>query len=48
MPDIKPAPPDDFELRVVVWETRYVRSNKSTDMQVACNFIGFESIQARA
>ena len=48
MPDIKPAPADEFELRVCVWETRYICANKSTDMQCAVNFIGYESIQSQS
>jgi len=53
MPDIKPPKPEEFELRVVVWETRNVPIKTATtsgeqklDMIVACNFIGYESIQA--
>ena len=53
MVDIKPPPPEGFELRVVVWETRNVPLHAKAiegkvDMQVSCNFIGWESIAGTA
>ena len=49
MIDIKPPPPEEFELRVVVWQCREVPktgSGDKVDMKVKCNFIGYESIQS--
>jgi hypothetical protein len=51
MMDIKPPPPEEFELRVIVWKTKDVpMKNKDgdskVDMKVCCNFIGYESVQS--
>jgi hypothetical protein len=51
MIDIKPPPPEEFELRVIVWNTKDVpMKNKDgdskVDMKVKCNFIGYESVQS--
>jgi len=53
MMDIKPPPPEEFELRVIVWKTKDVpMKNKDgdskVDMKVCCNFIGYESVQSEA
>ena len=49
--DIKPPPPEQFELRVVVWQTKDVpmrnhEGDTRVDMQVKVNFIGYESVQS--
>jgi hypothetical protein len=51
MIDIKPPPPEEFELRVIVWNTKNVpMRNKDgetkVDMKVKVNFIGYESVQS--
>jgi len=49
--DIKPPPPEQFELRVIVWKTEDVPmktkdGESKVDMKVAVNFIGYESVQS--
>jgi hypothetical protein len=49
--DIKPPPPEEFELRVIVWKTDDVPmktkdGESKVDMKVKVNFIGYESVQS--
>lgn len=51
MIDIKPPPPEEFELRVIVWKTEDVPmrtkdGESKVDMKVKVNFIGYESVQS--
>jgi len=51
--DIKPPPPEEFELRVIVWKTEDVPmktkdGESKVDMKVKVNFIGYESVQSEA
>jgi hypothetical protein len=51
--DIKPPPPEEFELRVIVWKTEDIPmktkdGESKVDMRVKVNFIGYESVQSEA
>lgn len=51
--DIKPPPPEEFELRVIVWKTEDVPmktkdGESKVDMKVKVNFIGYESVQSES
>ena len=51
MIDIKPPAPEEFELRMIIWETKDIPmktkdGESKIDMKVNCNFIGYESIQS--
>jgi hypothetical protein len=51
MLDIKPPPPEEFELRVIVWKTEDIPmktkdGESKVDMKVKVNFVGYESVQS--
>ena len=51
MIDIKPPAPEEFEVRLVIWETKDVPmktkdGETKLDMKVNVNFIGYEFIQS--